>query len=265
MATEHRFDPYGNQPDAEKKPRTWLSTCLIGCLVITVVGLVLFTIVAYWVSQNWRGWVSDISDSGINELIDQSELAPQEKQEIRIEVDRVIDAFRGGRVSLEQVGMILENLAESPLLTMIMVSSADAHYFDKSGLSDEEKAEGRTTLRRFLRGAIDGSIDEDSVNTAMAHVAERQSGGGWRLRDRVTDEQLRNFLTVAKEKADEANIPLEPPEFDPSEEVKRAIDEALSEPSEIGEQAIEAEEATEDTARPPAASNLEQEGAEVAE
>jgi hypothetical protein len=230
-----------------------------------VVGLVLFTIVAYWVSQNWRGWVSDISDSGINELIDQSELAPQEKQEIRIEVDRVIDAFRGGRVSLEQVGMILENLAESPLLTMIMVSSADAHYFDKSGLSDEEKAEGRTTLRRFLRGAIDGSIDEDSVNTAMAHVAERQSGGGWRLRDRVTDEQLRNFLTVAKEKADEANIPLEPPEFDPSEEVKRAIDEALSEPSEIGEQAIEAEEATEDTARPPAASNLEQEGAEVAE
>jgi hypothetical protein len=246
MATEHRFDPYGNQPAAEKKPRTWLSTCLIGCLVMAVVGLVLFAIVAFWISQNWRGWASDISDAGLNELIEQSELPPQEKQEIRVEVDRVIDEFRGGRVSLKQVGLILENLVESPLFTMIMVSSADAHYFDKSGLSDEEKAEGRTTLRRFLRGAIDGTIDEDSVNAAMAHVAERQSGGGWRLRESVTDEQLRSFLTVAKEKADDANIPLEPPEFDPSDEVKRAIDAALSEPQQDGEPGVEAEDATED-------------------
>jgi hypothetical protein len=247
MATEHRFDPYGNQPEGEKKPRTWLSTCLIGCLVISVVGLVLMAIVGFWISQNWRDWVSNISDSGISELIEQSELPPQEKQEIKTETDRVIDAFREGRVSLEQVGMILENLVESPLLTMIMVSAADEHYFDKSGLNDEEKAEGRTTLRRFLRGAIDGSIDEESVNTAMAHVAERQSGGGWQLRKTVTDEQLRSFLTVAKEKADEANIPLAPPEFDPSEEVKRAIDEALGESQQAGEQAIEAEDATEDT------------------
>jgi hypothetical protein len=246
MATEHRFDPYGNQPKGEKKPRSWLASCLIGCLVVTVVALVLFAIVAYWVSQNWRGWVSDISDSGINELINQSELPPQEKQEIRVEVDRVIDAFRDGRVSLEQVGMILENLAESPLLTVILVSSADAHYFDKSGLSDEEKAVGRTTLRRFLRGAIDGAIDKEAVDAALVHVAERQSGGGWRLREEVTDEQLRSFLEVAKEKADEANIPAEPPEFDPSDEVKRAIDEALGEPPQAAEQTIEAEEPAED-------------------
>jgi hypothetical protein len=246
MATEHRFDPYGDQPAGEKQPRTWLSTCLIGCLVVAVVGLVLFGIVAYWVSQNWRGWVSDLSTSGINELIDRSELPRQEKREIKVEVDRVIDAFRRGEVSGEQLGLILENLAESPLLTMIMVSTADAHYFENSGLSEEEKAEGRVSLQRFLRGAIDGTIDEDSVDAAMTHVADRQSGGGWRLREQVTDEQLRSFLTVAKEKADEANIPAEPPAFDPSDEVKRAIDEALSEPGEIGEQPISAENATQD-------------------
>ena len=133
------------------------------------------------------GWLLDHASAPIRyrSLIDVakmgSQLPPQEKQEIKIEVDRLIDAFREGRLSGEQVGLIFEKLGESPLLTMIMVSTVDRHYFENSGLNDEEKAEGRVTLQRFLRGAIDGTIDEDSVDTAMAHVADRQPGGGWEL------------------------------------------------------------------------------------
>src|SRR5688500_6759201 len=59
MATvnDPRFDDYANDP-SERQPRNWVVTCLVGCLIVVVVLLVLGAIVAYWVSQNWRGWVS---------------------------------------------------------------------------------------------------------------------------------------------------------------------------------------------------------------
>lgn len=237
METEHRFDPYGNQPTAENRKRSWLATCLIGCLVMVVVALVLLGVVAYWVSQNWRGWLSDISAVGLNAVIESSDLPPEEKQEIRVEADRVVDAFRNGRISGKRIGMIAERFANSPLLTIIIVSTVDRHYFDKSGLSEEERAAGKQTLRRFLRGAIDGTIDRDAIDAAMAHVADRQPDRSWRLRPRVTDEQLRVFLAAAKAEADAAAIPDDPEPFDPSDAVKRIVDEALAEPAEEIEQA----------------------------
>ena len=46
----------------------------------------------------------------------------------------------------------------------------------------------------------------------------------WRM---WSDADLRAFLAVAKTKADEANVPAEPVDFDPSEEVKRIVDKAM--------------------------------------
>ena len=60
-------------------------------------------------------------------------------------------------------------------------------------------------------------------------IADRQPNGGWKLRETLTDEQLRAFLKAAKEQADAAAIPEQPESFDPSDEVKRIIDEALNE------------------------------------
>lgn len=243
MDTEHRFDPYGSQAPAEKRERSWLSTCLIGCLVMTVVAVVLLGVAAYWISQNWRGWVSDLSTLGINELIENSQLPPEEKQEIKAEVNRLIDSFRAGRLSAERLGMMAEQLAESPLLTMIIVSTVDRQYFDKSGLSEEEQTAGKKTLQRFLRGAIDGTIDRDAIDAAMAHVADRQPDRSWRLRRQVTDEQLRAFLAAAKAEADAAAIPDDHKPFDPSDEIKRIVDEALAEPAAQAEPAEPAEQA----------------------
>jgi hypothetical protein len=232
MATDHRFDPYGNQPEAEKKPRSWLSTCLIGCLVIAVVGLVIAVIAGYWVSQNWRDWTATAGAQGVMQAVNASDLPQQEKQEIELEVNRVAEAFRDGEISVEQVGQIIERLSQSPLMGSIIVTAADVKYINQSGLTEEEKDQGRNSLRRFVRGVVDGKIGESEVEATLAHIADRQQGGGWQLRDRVTDDELRAFLNTAKSQADAANIPADPEAFDPSAEVKRLIDESLNEPAE---------------------------------
>ena len=61
----------------------------------------------------------------------------------------------------------------------------------------------------------------------MAHVADRRPNGQWQLRQAVSDEELRAALSEAKAQADAADIPPAPENIDPSDEVKRIIDESL--------------------------------------
>ena len=117
---------------------------------------------------------------------------------------------------------------ESPLMPSFVVMAVERKYFDRSKLSDEEKAEGRQALKRFARGVFDSKIKDKGIDSVMAHVADRGPNGQWELRQAVSDEELRAALSEAKAQADAANIPPAPENIDPSDEVKRIVDEALN-------------------------------------
>jgi hypothetical protein len=205
-----------------------VATCLIGCLAIFAIMLVLAVIAGIWISRNWRGWFADVGSQAINQGIDSSDLPPQEKVEVKVQVERVAKAFREGQISNEQASAIGKQLMESPLMPLFVVMAVERQYFDRSKLSDEEKAEGRKSLQRFARGTFDGKIDEKGIDAVMAHVADRKPDGEWELRSTVSDHELRAALSEAKTQADEASIPEAPENIDPSDEVKRIIDEALN-------------------------------------
>jgi hypothetical protein len=234
MASDPRFSPYPNQPDptfdqfgeTPRKRSMWQS-CLIGCLAVFVVMVVLALIVGFWISRHWRGWVAEFGSQAINQGIDSSDLPPQEKAEVKAQVERVKTAFAAGQISNEQASAIVKKLIQSPLMPSFVVMAVDRHYFDRSKLSDEEKAAGRQSLKRFTRGIIDEKIDEKGIDAVMAHIADRKPDGQWELRSTVSDDELRAALTEAKKQADAAGIPEAPQDVDPSDEVKRIIDESL--------------------------------------
>ena len=107
--------------------------------------------------------------------------------------------------------------SESPLMTTLVASAIEKKYLAGSGLNEAEKTDGRQTIRRFLRGAIDGQIAQQGIDDAMTHVATRRQGGDWELKE-------------AKQQADAAEIPNEAEDVDPSDEFKRIVDEALQGP-----------------------------------
>jgi len=230
MAEGHVFTADVESPGAEKKRSGW-QTCLIGCLIVCVVLFVLVALVGFWVSRNWRNWTADFSEQVIRQGMAESQLDPQEQQEIMVQVDRVTQAFRAKAISGEQLGNLAEKLVQSPLFSLMMTTAIEKQYLAKSGLSAEEKAAGATSLQRFIRGAIDKKINEAGIDAAMTHVATRNpSGGEWQLKNELTDEELRAFFAEAKKQADEAGIPEQPEAIDPSEEVRKIVDEALAAP-----------------------------------
>ncbi len=229
MASEPGYEGFGSEMMGEGPRRSRMSSCLMGCLIVMGIGLVLAIVVGFWVSRNWRDWVADFSTGAIQQGIDAWDLPEQEKQEVRAQVDRVVDAFREGRLSGEQLALIMQKLVDSPLMTTITVAVAERAYLDKSGLTDEEKADGRQALKRFVRGVVDKKIDKGSSDAVMAHIADREPNGEWQFRKQVSDADLKAFLAAAQAEADKAEIPAEPEDIDPSAELKRIVDEALNE------------------------------------
>lgn len=227
MATDPRFDVYPDQMNQAEKKRSKWHGCLIGCLVVLGVVMVVGILTTIWIARNWRGWAADFSSQVIGQILNESSLPAEEKAEVKAQVDRVTTAFREGKISLEQAGKIIEKVMQSPLMPAMIVAAVDKQYIAKSGLSEEEKADGRKVLKRFTRGMIDKKIKEQGIDAVMAHIADRQPNGQWEPRQQVSDADLKAALAEAKSQADAAGVPDEPENFDPSDEFKKIIDTEL--------------------------------------
>jgi hypothetical protein len=221
-------DRYRDEPPV--RSTNWLKGCLLGCLAVVVVLLIVGTVAAIYIARNWKGWVASSMSMGIKQGIDATDLPAEEKAQIKVEVDRGVELFRDGRMSGEQAAMLVQKAMNSPLMTAIVTTAVEKKYLDRSGLNDEEKAAARVTLPRFVRGMIDEKIPQQAQDAAFRHVGEKQPNEQWKFREKLSDEDLRAFLTEAKKAADEAEIPEQPQAVDPSEEVKRIIDEAMAGP-----------------------------------
>jgi hypothetical protein len=220
-----------------RKRSPWF-TCAIGCLVVLVVVVVLVVLASVWFYRNMK----TLAVAGISEAvkleINETELSPQEKAQVKTEIERVRQAAEDGQLSTEQAIQLMEVAMESPLVDVIATSAAEQKLIDKSNLSDDEKAEARQILRRFLSGSLDGDISRNEFNDAVSSIANKIESGRLQLRKNVSDEQLKAFVEAARKAADDANVPEQPDPFDPSDAVKRIIDEALMVPA--GEPADEA-------------------------
>jgi hypothetical protein len=227
MASDPRFDDFPDSMTETQQRRSKWTSCLIGCLIVMGGILVLAIVLAVWLSRNWQDLAADLGTQAVNQVLESSELPPQEKGEVRSEVNRVAKALQERKISGQQARAVIEKILESPLMPTMIVAVVDRQYLERSGLSDAEKLEGRKSLSRFARGVIDKKIDQQGMDAVMSHVADRQANGQWQLREQISDDELRAALTAAKEEADKAAIPDEPEAVDPSDELKRIIDESL--------------------------------------
>jgi hypothetical protein len=228
MASGTRFDADGLPTNMGGEPRGKWSGCIKGCLIVIVILILLAVIGGFLAYQYGRPWFANTMGAAMNQMIDESDLPAEEKAEVKEQVSRVATEFGEGRMTAEQLGRVFENLTESPLMTSIVISVVDQKYLARSGLPEDEKTDARQTIRRFVRGMVDEKIPKESTDAAMQHVATRANRGEWKLKDQVTDEELRAFLAAAKEAADMATIPAEPEDFDPSDEIKKIIDGAMA-------------------------------------
>lgn len=239
-------DASNEQFDSPPKSSSGCKNVALGCGCAMGVLLLIFVGLGVWIAMNWKQMASDLAKQVAADAISKSSLPEVDKARILKRINDLADDFKSGKVSTEQMGMVMEQIAQSPLLPLGMVTAADEKYLKPSNLSNEDKDSGRRTLQRLARGAFEKTIPQNDTQEVMNLVMETQPGGGQRLKDHLTDAELNAFLDKAKEKADAAKVPDEPFEVNIADELEKAIDKVLKPQGAINEEAPAMEEKVEE-------------------
>ena len=214
------------------------SGCVIGCLGMMFLCVVLCAGGGYYGWKQLPNWV----EQGVVTLIDKSELPPDDKTELKHQVQRVSGGLRDGSVSFEQFGRIAEKGLKKPF-TLLLISLVASEHVQTSGLSDEEKEAAKRTIERIARGLIEDKVKDEALDQVMSSISLKDQNGVRQPKKHVTDEELRAFLKEAKRLSDEANIPDEPYEIRLAPEFKKVIDEVIgAEPGEMPDISMPPEE-----------------------
>lgn len=233
--------PYPQQPYPPAPAPSGGSGCgwgaLLGCLGAMVVLALLCGGGVWWTTRNFDRVVAMAAREFIVAMVNDSELPAQEKTEVIAQVDRVVNAFKARKISQEELQKIVEELQKSPVFTAIGAWGLDKIYIEPSGLSADEKEQGRRTVERAMRGLFEKKINEVDFQESLPRMEEQAAmnqppGGPPRIRppprnDPISDEEVREMLTDLKKLADDAAIPDEPFQIDVGDEVKKVVDKAL--------------------------------------
>lgn len=220
--------PAGEIADPDRNK--W-SGCLIGCLVAFGFCCVMCAGAGFYVYMNAANWATTAGRAAFQAVLQESDLPREEQTAMLDQFDRVADAYQEGEVSLEELGQIVEGIAESPVTGLVMLKAIETKYLDPSGLSDEEKEESKRTILRVVRGVIDEQLDEDDIKQITKHFfVDSTNGKQQELRPSLTDDELRALLTEAKDIVDSREVADEE-DYDVklSDVVREIVDEALQE------------------------------------
>jgi hypothetical protein len=206
----------------------WQKGCLIAFVVVLVlIGAGIVTIMLTWKRMAAAGIVM-----GTEAMVQQSSLPQGDKDRIVAKVGKVADDFKSGKMSMEQFAKVMQSVMESPLLPLGVMTGVEAGHLAKSGLSAEEKEGAKAAMSRFARGVADKTLSMDDLKDPFKHIGSYSAGPGpsqnFRLKEKVTDEELRAFVAALKEKADKAGVAAEVAPIDIATEVEKAIDEGLA-------------------------------------
>ncbi len=219
---------------------------LVGCGVAILIFILLIGIGAFYVSSNWRGWAATGITNGLDATLAEIQIDPAEHAEIMTHVDELMQRFEDKDITIEQLATVVAELADSPVIPASMVMGIDTLYIENSELEEAEKTQARIDLSRYTQGLCSKAINEDSVAQVLASVTTHtpddddirlnltigpngQTITALKSADKVSIDELRELIAVAKAKADEAEITETPDPIDLSDEIAKAIGVALGE------------------------------------
>lgn len=200
---------------------------LKGCLIAFAIALVLAVVAGVVVIRKWRSIAVSFAKGPLIAQINSSTLPSEQKTRLTNRIDSFTADWADRKITDEQFGKTMENIAEGPLMPLLLMWGAEKKYLAPSKLTDAEKAEAERSLQRFARGVIEKVIDKVEIKRVMAYI-EVPSGGNHQLKNVLTDDELRKFLSEVKAQADKAKVPDEAYTPNIADELDKAIDNGLN-------------------------------------
>jgi len=229
---ENRFgaaDPYvAGQGDMDQpKKKGWFGSCLMGCLVACLIMTVLCGIGGFFAYKKGPAIAVSWTREVVKVMMQESDLPLEEQDAVMTQFDRVGDAFVAGDLSWEDMGALMEDFAKSPVMTFVVLFGIEHKYLENSGLSEEEREDAKQTMARVMRAVMEDQLSSDEIEDLSNAVMINPGTDKARLKEVLTDEELREFFAKAKALMDEKEIPFEETTTNISDKVKEIVDKHL--------------------------------------
>lgn len=210
------------------------SMLMTGCTVI-IVGFIVFLlgfgIYAYYKAEDWtRDSAAYLLEHAAQAGVKQLKLPTKEEEEkILVPVRELAGKIRAKQVSPEQAKAIATAVMESPAILAILCRTAELQYLNPSGLSEKEKTSASADVNRFLYALISEKVDKATLQSlkdiAFVEVVGQNQP---QLKEKLTDEELRQALGIIKDAAEKAGVTGRQPPFDLGDAIRKAIDKGMS-------------------------------------
>lgn len=217
-------------PQPYAQPRAsggnWIFTLLLIGGGVLLLGSVLVVGAVWWAVSSLESFVVDLGREGMVAMVEESDLPAQEKDEVTVQIDRVVAAYKAGQIDQTDLERLMTRLDDSPAMAYIAWAGVDQFYLDELELPADEQARAKSAFQRAMYGMSTGKIDEEKMYDAMPddEAFDRALSDS----PEAAREQYRKSIDKLQALADEAGIPPEAPAVDVSEELKELIDEMLA-------------------------------------
>ena len=214
----------------EKKGGGCWKAAGVGCLVV----LVALGVGGFLVVKNRERILRSLAAKGTEVaaegILGNSQLPESEREAAMVPIREFAAKIKSGEVSMDQAKTVGKALAEGPLPMIMMARAAELMYLEPSELPAEEKEAGRMTLSRFARAITQKKVAEEKINAVFDEITIKTTVGDQenvRLKETLTTDELREWLKVMKDAADEAGIENRKFVVDIEAEIRKAIDAGM--------------------------------------
>lgn len=199
----------------------------MGCLAVLGVVAALVVIGGVIVWMNWKGWTAGAMNAGMKAAVQESKLPAGQQTRINTQIDQLTSAFEAGDVTFEDLGLVIQELEDHPLLPVGLLEYIEANSLSVDGITDEERAAGELATQRLQRGLIEDKLVLADLDPVLEPISQRDPQGDLQPLQNPTAPQVRLYIEAAQKKADEVGVANEPYDVDVAEQIERLINDTL--------------------------------------
>ncbi len=205
---------------------------LIGCGVALIIAVVAVVVFGFFMVKKGKDMTTDFVVGAATQGVQDSNLDEESKQAMITRIESLAQDFKSGDITMEQMGRIVENLADGPIMSSLIAHTLEQTIIANSTLPPEEKEDARQQLQRVIHGMTQNQVSSQEMNDVMAPVLVDTTDGtstSVSLKANPTEEELREVIENARTLADAKGIPNQEFSLDIGAELDRAIAEAKGE------------------------------------
>ena len=188
--------------------------CIKGCLISFVLIMIIAAIGGWYAYNYVTSNASDWAAMGVEKLVEvalkEIPLKKSDEAEILKPINNFCDEIRNNKVSMKQGLSVVGEVFKGPVIGAIMMMGFNVHFVEPHKFKEKQNKQIHMTVNRYRQALATEKLDESETKLVFKKLTVKYNDNGQkktRLKDSLTEAQLKEVLSIMKKQANDLKIP----------------------------------------------------------